>query len=188
MPSASAFRADQPWLIVIDMQRIFGEPASPWHVPGFGQVHGKIDLLRHQFGNRVIFTRFVPPAAADGSWRAYYEKWPFAMAGTDDPHWQLTGPWQAEPTLDVSCFSKWNPELAGVVGDRAHLVLCGVTTDCCVLATCFAAIDHGATVTVVTDACAAIGELHQAALRVLADRDPQVRLTTSAQIMSTPPC
>ena len=57
-------------------------------------------------------------------------------------------------------------------------MLCGVSTDCCVLATALAAIDAGAHVRVVADACAAEPALHRAALDLLARRSPQLRLST----------
>jgi len=28
----------RPWLVVIDVQRIFGEPPSPWAAPRFAEV------------------------------------------------------------------------------------------------------------------------------------------------------
>jgi nicotinamidase-related amidase len=70
------------------------------------------------------------------------------------------------------------------VGAEPDLVLCGLSTDCCVLATALAAIDAGARVRVVADACAAEPALHDAALAILRRRTPQLTLTTVADELS----
>ncbi len=46
-------------------------------------------------------------------------------------------------------------ERAERVRRRGGMVLCGVSTDCCVLMTALAAVDDGVAVRVVADACAA---------------------------------
>ena len=66
------------------------------------------------------------------------------------------------------------------MGTELDLVLCGLSTDCCVLATALGAIDAGARVRVVADACAAEPTLHDAALAILRRRAPQLTLTTVA--------
>ncbi len=59
--------------------------------------------------------------------------------------------------------------------------MCGVSTDCCVLATALAAVDGGAHVRVVADACAAkSAEIHEQALQIMAARAPQLALVTTA--------
>jgi len=58
------------------------------------------------------------------------------------------------PVVTEPTFGKWGSALRAVVGEHPHLVLTGVSTDCCVLSTALAAADAGATVTVVADACA----------------------------------
>ena len=56
-------------------------------------------------------------------------------------------------------------------------------TDCCVISTALAAADAGATLTVVTDACAgSTPENHQKALDVMSLYPPQITLATSAEI------
>ncbi len=68
------------WLMVIDLQPAFSHPDSPWFTPALVEVSRRIATLVPAFGERVLFTRFVPPAEPGGSWRRYYgEKWPFAL-------------------------------------------------------------------------------------------------------------
>ena len=68
---------------------------------------------------------------------------------------------------------------------RPRLVLTGVSTDCCVIATALAAADAGATVTVASDACAgSTPDDHAAALRVMSLFEPQITLSTTAELLT----
>ena len=72
--------------------------------------------------------------------------------------------------------------LGGAVSNS--LVLAGVSTDCCVVSTALAAADAGATITVVTDACAgSTPETHRAALDVRALYPPQITLATTDEVL-----
>jgi nicotinamidase-related amidase len=66
------------------------------------------------------------------------------------------------------------------------MVLTGVSTDCCVLATAVAAADAGVHVKVVADACAGITDAdHQRALDVMALFAPMIEITTVEQILAS---
>jgi len=170
------------WLLVIDLQPAFSHPESPWFTPALPEVSQRIEPLVERFGPRVTFTRFVPPATPFGSWRAYYEKYPFALRPEADWLWALDGRWSGRPTLDSHTFSKWLPELRQRCGPDPAIVLCGVSTDCCVLMTALAAVDDGAHVRVVQDACAAkSADVHERALAIMATRAPQLQITTLAE-------
>jgi nicotinamidase-related amidase len=70
------------------------------------------------------------------------------------------------------------------VGESPRLVVTGVATDCCVISTVLAAADAGASVTVVTDACAGSTDgNHAKALDVMALYGPLVRLTTTDALL-----
>jgi isochorismate hydrolase len=89
--------------------------------------------------------------------------------------WTLAAPWQDRPTLDSHRFSKWGPELHRLTGRAASIALCGVSTECCVLATALDAIDDGVFVRIVADACGAkTPEIHAGALSLLAGYAPQL--------------
>jgi nicotinamidase-related amidase len=169
-------------LVIVDAQRVFVEPQSPWCTPGADAAVAGMRRLAGAFRERTVLTRFVPPGAPGGSWRDYYERWDFARdAG---PLWELVAPWTGAASVDLPTFSKWGRELAARVGAEPDLVLCGLSTDCCVLATALGAVDAGARVRVVADACAAERELHDAALAILRRRAPQLTLTTVADELS----
>ncbi|WP_272933271.1 cysteine hydrolase family protein [Streptomyces sp. PSAA01] len=174
-------------LAVIDMQRVFADPRSPWASPRFGDAAEGVRRLLPLFGERVVFTRFLAPDKPVGSWRAYYEQWPFARQPPDAPLWELTDEFgsPAPVLVDATTFGKWTPELAELVGHDGRLVLAGVSTDCCVLSTALAAADAGVEVVVVADACAGSDDAsHAMALRMMRLYGPLIR-TVSVDEMLT---
>jgi nicotinamidase-related amidase len=170
---------DQDWLLVIDMQNVFADPASPWFLPSFAATAARVEKLLPLFGSRARFTRFVPPRTITGSWVAYYQKWPFARDTHGHGLWSLVAPWSDFPAADSHQFSKWLPSLWSGAEKPSVVTLCGVSTDCCVLATALAAVDAGVLVRVVADACGAKSPaIHETALRILRARAPMLELTT----------
>jgi nicotinamidase-related amidase len=175
---------DAPWLAVIDMQRVFGEPDSPWLAPRFAETVGPIKQLAGAFGQRVTFTRFIAPDVPVGSWRRYYDQWPFALQPPDARIYELVDDFAPARTLDATTFGKWGPELAGRVGS-GRLVLAGVSTDCCVLSTALAAADAGVGVQVVADACAGVNDdSHAKALDILRLYGPLIEVVRLADVVS----
>ncbi|MFI6542275.1 cysteine hydrolase family protein [Streptomyces prunicolor] len=171
-------------LAVIDMQRVFAEPDSPWATPRFDEAAAGVRRLLPAFGEHVTFTRFVAPEKPTGAWRAYYDQWPFALQPPDAPLWELTDELapQARHLVDAPTFGKWTPELAERVAPTGRLVLAGVSTDCCVLSTALAAADTGVEVLVVADACAGVDDdSHAKALHVMDLYRPLIRVVTVAE-------
>jgi len=183
MTAGGSGRGGDQWLAVIDMQRVFAEPGSPWLAPRFAEITGPVRRLVGAFGDRVTFTRFIAPDDPAGAWRRYYEQWPFALQPPGDRIYELVDDFAPERTLDRTTFGKWGPELAGQVGS-GQLVLAGVSTDCCVLSTALAAADAGTGVQVVADACAgASDESQQQTLDILRLYDPLIEVVTVADII-----
>jgi nicotinamidase-related amidase len=170
-------------LVVVDMQRVFADPASGWATPGFAAIVPTVATLVERYAPAVTFTRFVAPAQPSGAWRDYYAQWPFALQPPDAPVWDVVPELEPTgPTVDAPTFSKWGPELAQRVGS-ATLVLAGVSTDCCVLSTGVAAADAGVAVQVVADACAGVDDAgHRKALDLLALYAPLVEVVMSAEV------
>lgn len=172
-------------LVVIDMQRVFGDPSSPWCAPRFGAVVEPVSRLVAQHADDVVFTRFVAPARPAGAWVEYYREFPFALQPPDAPLYDLVDAYAGRPTLDATTFGKWGPDLA----DRVHgeLVVAGVSTDCCVISTVLAAADAGVRVRVVADACAGADDTsHTRALDVMALFAPLVEITDTASVLAPP--
>ncbi|MCX4588240.1 cysteine hydrolase [Streptomyces sp. NBC_01549] len=177
-------------LAVIDMQRVFADPASPWFTPRFEEAAAGVRRLLPSFGEHVTFTRFLAPDKPVGAWGAYYEQWPFALQPPHAPLWRLTEEFEVEARhlADATTFGKWTPELAERVAPYDRLVLAGVSTDCCVLSTALAAADAGVEVLVVSDACAGVDDAsHAKALYVMDLYRPLIRVVTLAEVLEGRP-
>ena len=172
-----------PVLALIDLQRIFADAESGWATPDFQRVIKPTQQLIDLYSPNVVFTRFIAPEEPTGSWIPYYEQWPFALQPSDSYAYQLVDEFNGAPTLDKTTFGKWGPELAEAVGPVGHLVLSGVTTDCCVITTALAAADAGIFVQVVADACAGVDEAsHQKALDIMRLYAPMLEVVTVEQL------
>ena len=179
--------ASDAWLLVIDPQRIFASPQSQWGSPMFPAIVDPVRRLADRFGGRVVVTRWVAPNPAEGSWEAYLKAWPFADVPADDPLFDVVDELTHldAQTLTASTFGKWGTDLAVMTGPTPRLVVTGVSTDCCVISTALAAADAGATVTVVSDACAgSTPENHRSALDVMALYPPQITIATAAEVLA----
>ena len=175
------------WLVVIDPQRIFASPDSQWGSPMFPDIVDPVRRLAAAAGPRTVVTRWVPAADPQGSWRTYLEAWPFADVPEDDPLLELVPEvvGLTDTVVSLPTFGKWGYALQAVTGPAPHLVLAGVSTDCCVVSTALAAADAGATITVVTDACAgSTPENHRSALDVMALYPPQITLATTDEVLA----
>jgi nicotinamidase-related amidase len=176
------------WLMIIDMQRIFGEPVSEWVTPGYASATAGIQRLLGAFESRVCLTRFLAPEQPTGVWIDYYEKWPFALDPVNAPLYELSEEFRsiAATTVDRTTFGKWDTETDRELGHPTEIVLGGVTTDCCVLSTALAAADAGVHVTVAADACAGVTkEDHQRALDAMALYRPLIDIAEVDSILAS---
>ncbi len=185
-PTAGA----RSWLAVIDVQHVFADAGSPWSAPRFAEIVQPVGRLVDAFGDRATFTRFVAPRDPHGAWRSYYADWPFALVAADDPLYRLVPAFTAfaADAVTATTFGKWDvlaPRIADRAGPVDRLVVCGVSTDCCVLSTVLAAADTGVEVLVVADACAgATDESHHRALDAMSLYAPLVRIVGSAEVLA----
>lgn len=177
--------AGNDWLFLIDYQPVFADPASPWFTPGTREIYPRLRPLVDRFGDRVLFSRFVPPAAApQGSWAPYYRDWPFAL-NADPAIWDLDAVWHGGREVAAATFHKWTPEARAILRDADEILVGGVSTDCCVLNTVMAALDDGAQLRLLSDACAAgTAQIHDMAVALMALRAPQLRVSTIAEVLA----
>ncbi|PMC76075.1 cysteine hydrolase family protein [Brachybacterium sp. UMB0905] len=176
---------DPGWLVIIDAQRIFADPASEWASPFWPGAWARIRELADQFGpERTLLTRWLPTADRDSSWGAYFDEWPFADVPADDPLYELVDgarELSVHPTIDEPTFGKWGPQLEAALGDDQRITVVGVSTDCCVISTVLPAADAGAWVCVDEAGCAASSaENGEAALAVMRLFPPQVSVGQGA--------
>lgn len=173
-------------LTVIDMQVAFHETGSDWRVPRYAEAEARVSELAEAFGDQVVWTRFVRDPSEKGVWSDYYDRWSSFRVDETSRQWDLTlEPEPAQPVISLPTFSKWGPELAALTPTGTPLVVCGVSTDCCVLSTALSAIDAGRPVIVVTDACAAVSDQAQEqAFQLLGLLSPMVTLATTAEVIA----
>ncbi len=178
------------WLVVVDMQRVFAEPPSPWAAPRFDEALAGVRRLLPAFAGRTVLTRYVAPLEPTGAWVPYFELWPFALVPHDDPLYELVPALRdaAEDAAVVTraSFGKWDDGLAAAIDGAREIVLAGVSTDCCVIATALAAGDAGVRVRVAADACAGASDAdHERALAAMALFAPLVEITDVAAVLAT---
>ena len=179
---------NEPWLVAIDMQVVFGDPSSKWFTPEYERASAGIQRLLPAFGEKAIFTRFIAPEKPVGAWIPYYKLWPFALVPADDPLYDLTDPVHGKvPHVETRpTFGKWDATFADAMWGSTEMVIAGVSTDCCVISTALAAADAGVHVRVAADACAGLSPAdHQRALDAMALYAPLIEITTVDEVLAS---
>ncbi len=182
--------------LCVDMQRMFAEE-TPWHAPWVKRVLPRIERLVAAHPERTIFTRFIPAKTgghATGAWQRYYERWAEMTLERLDPGLLDLVPELARFTppaavVDKNEYSSFRaPDLEPLLRARGieTLIVTGVETDVCVLATILAAVDAGYHVIVPTDAiCSSSDETHDALLKLYRERfGEQIEPTTVDAVLA----
>lgn len=167
--------------LCVDMQRMFAE-ATAWHAPWLLGVLSAIEAIVDQRPTHTVFTRFIPPASADGAtgaWQTYYHKWASMTRDRLAPELLDLVPSLARHVpparvLDKAVYSPWfSPVLVATLREARidTVIVTGGETDVCVATTVMGAIDHGFRVVLPTDAVfGSADETHDAMLRVFESR------------------
>lgn len=147
--------------IVVDMQEVFASNPQ-WGFAGIHEVVPAIVRLATAKPRQTLWTRFIcahSAETAEGSWAALYRRWPMATLAAGARMDILPGllPHIADPSqvYDKPTYSSMqNAALVAELRQRQAdtLVLSGVETDVCVLATLMEAVDRGYFVILATDA------------------------------------
>ena len=183
--------------VVVDMQRLFAEDTG-WLVPTIHTVLPNIQRLVDHRPARALYPRFITPKnadAADGNWKAFYKRWPqvtqerLASPALFELMAPLAAKASAEAQIDKPGFSSFStPDFAKALArlKAGALVLTGVETDACVLATAIDAMDRGYRVIVASDAVTSTSlEAHRATLDHLYPRmAPMLDLATTSDILA----
>lgn len=181
--------------VCIDMQRLFLEPGD-WFCPQGPALLPAIARLIEAAPEASLFTRFITPlraADAPGSWRRYYRRWHAvtraeAGAGPLELHPALAPFAAPERVFDKTTHDAFDsPAFAGrlAAAKPSALVLSGVETDVCVLATALSAVDLGYRTVIAVDAVASsVPAAHEACLAQVYPRyDQQIELAGVAEIL-----
>ncbi len=159
-------------LLLLDLQRLFLDPGSPASLPAWPAAAPRCGALLLAFraaGRPVIWTRHLNNDGDDGGTIAHFGGRPL-RAG--DPLADLAPAWSplpGEALLDKPRYSAWrHTELEKLVPRGSPLVIAGITTHRCVLASATEAASLDRLPVVVADATAAGTQAqHLAALRCL---------------------
>lgn len=180
----------------IDMQNLFAD-GGPWPTPWLKRTLPQISLLAEARPERTVFTRFIPPTDADdlpGAWRRYYRRWDEVTLRRLDPAMlELLQP-LARLTPPATIFDKAVYSAFGAKGLDDHLrgrgtetlIVTGVETDVCVLASVLDAVDLGFRVIVVTDGiCSSSDAGHDALMAQFRTRfSEQIGVATVAEVLA----
>lgn len=182
-------------LVCIDMQRVFLEPGE-WFCPGGLAILPAVKTLAGLAPGRCLFTRFITarnPDAASGQWRRYYRRWQsvtLEKIGTAamDLHAELQPLARPDLVFDKTTHDAFQSRaFAEAIEKRAPsaLILFGVETDVCVLASAMTAVDLGLRVILPRDALASsVAASHDACLAHVFPRfDEQIEIVDSRDVV-----
>ena len=185
--------------VAVDMQHLFSGDTA-WHTPSIPEIVPNIlRLTRHQ-PSRTIFTRFVTPGYPDeavGAWRTYYRRWTSVTTSEMDPA-MLDVMAEFRPFIppalvaDKPTYSAFeSAQFADLLNTMAcqTLVVTGVETDVCVLATVLTAMDRGYRVVIAEDAChSSDPDAHRATMDLVYRRfEDQIEIGTTDAIIGAWP-
>ncbi|MEM7294648.1 MAG: cysteine hydrolase [Pseudomonadota bacterium] len=172
-------------LLVIDLQKDFFADSENTHPNGMLAILPRVSLLietMRTLGCKIIYTRET--YRSDMSDVSAYrhsldyvgkpgELGRFLIAGeTGQSFVESIQPLPDETVIDKASFGAfYNTALNQILQEEgiSHLVLCGVTTQCCVHSTLREAVDRGYWCLTIADCCAASEPgLHDAALSLIA--------------------
>ena len=185
--------------VVVDMQRVFAE-ATEWQVPAIADVVAPILALVRVHPRETVFTRFMTPSSienATGDWQRFYARWQSVLRDRmDAAMFDLMEPFAGfvppAEVCDKTTFSAFaSAEFVASLARQGTqtLILSGVETEVCVLATALDAVDRGLHVVLATDALTSWSAAgHRAALEAVYPRfDQQIEIATTAAILAAWP-
>ena len=176
-------------ILVIDMQNVY-RPGQPWGCHTFDRACRNIRKLLETSPGAAYFTKFIASPNPDGVWKEYnrvnreINENPWMNAIADE----LSDFARRYPVLEKSVYSSMKiPEIRAAAHGGRNVVLTGVVSECCVLSTCMEAIDLGAHVVYLRDACAGDCAETETAVETVLSRLPlHVTICDTADYVSSP--
>jgi len=173
-------------LLVIDLQVVVA-PGGPWELPAIEPVVDAVTWLVDHHDGPVLASRHVPVPDSPGTLG------PFARQ--DDPTELTANAAELVPGLqhltsvDKSSYSAFRCAEVREAAQRAgSVIVCGVETDCCVMATVYDLLDAGLRTTVVPEATTGPDPVsHDGALRTMARLSELVQVRSLADVFAVGP-
>ena len=167
-------------ILIVDMQNVYLS-GQPWGCDSISRSIQNIQMLlriaeAETNPPAVCFTRFLSDPDATGAWKDYNIKHrdinanPWLNEITDELKPYL----RYFPLYTKSVYSSLRiPELHTAAERAGRLVVAGVMSECCVLATCMEAVDMGCHVVYLQDVCSGDNAAMEAsALNILKGLSP----------------
>lgn len=143
-------------LVVVDMQRAYED--GPWKVLNMRGIERNI-LQMIPWASEVIFTRHVPDAQPKGTWKTYNAKWGYVEEDPRNGELVPSLAPAARQCIEKSTYSAFGSQaFRQLIEGADRLIVTGIQTECCVLATILDAVDAGIEVMYVRDACSGKNE------------------------------
>lgn len=178
--------------VVVDMQELFRSHPE-WGTEALTTIIPPIRRLLTARPDNAWFSRFIPARRADqasGTWQRFYRRWHSVTLDQLDPG-QIDvvhelRPWAARVADKAGFSALGSAELQEAARAAGQVILSGVETDVCVMATAFDAMEAGLRVVLAVDALSSASQsCHAKALDILHDRfDEQIEIATVDQILA----
>ena len=175
--------------LFVDFQKVF-ELNEEWKIPDIKGclARAKIACKEVEKVRNItkIVTRYMPPNLLhlrdkDDAWVKYFKKYSTVPKRSGDILYELIDYIPCDWVWESSEFSKWKH--TSQCNYPFNVFITGVSTECCILSTALSAVDAGATVYVISDACAAGNkEDHNLGLELLSRFDPNVQIIKTEDI------
>lgn len=159
-------------LLVIDFQNVY-MPGGEWCCPSMPEaVRNTIKLIDSKMISKVLFTKYIAPEDPVGRWAEYNSE--YAAINEDAFQCDMIAdlkPYLTDENLIIkSTYSSLTVDaIREAVSHADHVLLAGVVSECCVLATLMQAIDLGAHVVYLTDCVAGQSDENEAMVRKVAE-------------------
>lgn len=170
-------------LFIVDVQNGFVTDDTRHVVPAIRNLAARWD----EAGGTTIYSRYFnypgSPFERLMNWRQLYKP-PDTDIATE-----LAPGAQRSTVFDKETYSAFTDDVVSLIKERAwtDIIVCGIDTHLCVLATVFDAFDGGVTPWVVTDCSASTGgrAVHDAGLLVIGRGIGEERLVTAEELLTS---
>lgn len=147
-------------LVVVDMQNAYLEDQCWACTKTSACAENIAALIDGGVCDNVVFTEYLAPENPVGTWATYNEvnadAWLNEIVDALKPYTETY------PLYSKSTYSSFgNPDFKSLMARAGRIVITGVMSECCVLATAIDAIDTGTPVVYLTDACSGSSEEYE---------------------------